>query len=355
MSTSRSHRVFGPLLDATLALAFLVLLGLGVWTLGPSWHGSWKLRSLAQGLRSPDPLVSYRAAEGLSKGGPDAVPYLVEAAKDQDSGVRLLAVSALGRVIPEPTSAIPTLADALRDPDTRVRLKAADALAQCGPEAAEAGDGLIAAFADPNEYPDVRFRAARAYWRLKGQACEPLVRALLDLVASPVYALPDRKDVVDVIHQTGGEPEAKAILALARLTTADDFRVRREVVECLGRFGTRAHPALQALENAQCDDDRIVRCLAALSLSEIEGWETGRARSMLEGLVDDPELPEPMRKPTRWTLEADLVGGSQNSHPVHRLREVLEAFRQAEARANRAEPPTNPSTAQRDETEPVEP
>jgi hypothetical protein len=87
------------------------------------------------------------------------------------------------------------------------------------------------------------------------------------------------------------------------------------------------------LERALGDDDRVVRCLAALALSEIEGSEKGRARTLLKGMVDDPALPLRMRKPVRWVIESKLVNGSEFSHPVRVVRNLVVELRQAEDNA----------------------
>jgi hypothetical protein len=84
------------------------------------------------------------------------------------------------------------------------------------------------------------------------------------------------------------------------------------------------------LERALGDNDRVVRCLAALALSEFEGWEKGRARSLLKRMVDDPALPPRMRKPVRWVIDSNLVNGSEFSQPVHVLRDLVVELRQAE-------------------------
>ena len=128
----------------------------------------------------------------------------------------------------------------------------------------------------------------------------------------------------------GGETEARALASLISLIADDAPAVRREAIECLERLGPRARAAIPALERALGDEDRVVRCLAALALSEIEGWEKGRARALLKGMVDDPALPPGMRKPVRWVIHSDLVNGSEFSQPVHVLRNLVADLRRAE-------------------------
>jgi HEAT repeat protein len=250
--------------------------------------------------------------------------------------------------MPAPKAAIPALVLGLRDSDSRVRRQAADALARFGPEAGKEGtDGLAEALAD--QVPDVRFRAARALSRIEGRGREPVVQVLLALAASPVATRPasvvssatplsdtrppDRFDVVEVIRRLGNETESHAVSALIPLTVAEDPSVRREAAECLGLFGPRARSAVPGLERALGDDDPVVRCLSALSLSEIEGWEKGRARTLLNELVDSPSLPPGSRQRVRWVVQSDLVGGSEFSQPVHTLRALVFEYRQTEKMA----------------------
>jgi HEAT repeat protein len=329
MSEGRRRGVFGPLLYGTLALACLVAGGLGLWRLWPSWRQSLEIRSDASELRDPSALVSGRAADKLSKAGPAAVPWLIDASRDRDARVRALAFSALGYTLPVPRATVWALIAGLRDEDPRARREAADALARIGPDAVMASGGLTEALSDRD--PGVRCRAARALWRIGRKASEPVPQALLSLVADPVVASPPvRIDAVEVIRAIGGETEAQAVSALLPLISARDPAVRREAIASLERFGPRAHLAIPALERALGDDDRVARCLAALALSEIEGWEKGRARSMLRGMVDDPLLPPRMQQQVRWVTQADLVNGSEFSQPVHTLRALVVELRQVE-------------------------
>ena len=118
----------------------------------------------------------------------------------------------------------------------------------------------------------------------------------------------------------------------------------------LGAFrASGAGAAIPALERALSDEDRVVRCLAALALSEIEGWEKGRARAVLKAIVDDPALSPGMRKPVRWVIHSQLVNGSEFSQPVHVLRSLVADLRQAEDRAKIGSP--RPSGAEATEPE----
>jgi HEAT repeat protein len=231
----------------------------------------------------------------------------------------------------------------LRDEDALARGEAADALGRLGTEAVSATEALAGALRD--EEPAVRLRAARALWRIGGTTSELAPPALLALVSRAEVTRPGvRLDAAVEIRKIGGETEAKAISSLAPLTAHEAPAFRREAIECLERFGPRARVAVPALERALGDDDRVVRCLAALALSEIEGWRKGRARTLLTGMVDDPALSTEMRKRVRWVVDSDLVNGSEYSQPVHVLRDVVAELRRAEAQVKPG--PAQPSVAE---------
>ena len=191
-------------------------------------------------------------------------------------------------------------------------------------------------------------RSARALWRIGGKTSELAPPALLSMVAQPtVTSPPVRLDATDVVSKMGGETEARALASLISLTADDAPAVRREAIEGLERFGPRARVAIPALERALSDEDRVVRCLAASALSEIEGWEKGRARALLKGMVDDPALSCGMRKPVRWVIDSALVNGSEFSQPVHVLRGLVADLRQAEGRVKMGSPqPSSPEATE---------
>lgn len=284
------------------------------------------MRTYALELKGPSPLFARRAAEKLARAGTVAVPWLTTAAKDPDARVRALAYSTLGDTRPASKTGIDVLIAGLSDGDARARREAADALGRLGPDAVTAADALTTALGDGD--PAVRLRSARALWRVGGQTSHRGAAALLDLVAQATVAGPRvRLDATDVIRQMSGEREARALASLVSLTANVDPAVRREVIECLERLGPRAQAAIPALERALHDDDLLVRCLAASALSEIEGWEKGRALGLLKTMVDDPALPPGMGKRVRWVLDSNLVNGSKLSQAVHVLRALIAELR----------------------------
>jgi hypothetical protein len=325
----RGRRIFGPLFYVVLTLACTLLVGLKLWDLWPSWQQYWESRALASDLRSPDVLVSWQGADQLAKAGSAGVPWLVDAMRDRDPGVRLLAVSALYRTMPLPKSAILELIDGLRDEDVRIRRLSADALGRIGPEAVSATDGLTGALSDPD--PIVRFRAARALIRVEGQASESARRALLAMLAEPVInQIPSLIVVAPVIRRLGPEAEAEIVAALVPLIDAKNPLIRRTAIAYLEELAPQSGAANPALNRSLHDADLMSRCLAALALSEIEGWQSGRARAMLQELEDHRSIPSAMQKQVHWVLTTNLVAGSEISQPVHTLRFVVDELRRAE-------------------------
>ena len=333
MTTRRKRRLFGPLTYGAIALACLVLLGLVIWDSWPSWRLGWEMRTRAEELRSPDPVVQLFAARRLTEAGPAGLPWLLAATRDRDVVVRLIAFSALGRTGPVPKPAIPAFIEGLRDPDARVRRTAADDLARFGPEAIEAVEALVTATRDVD--PVVRFRAARALGLIDGWSNGPALQTVLALLSDPIHTpRPVQIEAIPLIQRMGAEAEAKAVARFVPLIVADQVSTRRAIIESLEALGPPAHEAIPALERALGDQDLAVRCLAALALSEIEGWGAGRARALLVQLAKDPDLPPRLMRQVNFVVTADLVAGSEVSQPVHTLRAVVSAIRIAEQQSD---------------------
>jgi HEAT repeat protein len=79
-------------------------------------------------LEEPVPEVRRRAARALGHFGPEAVPALSQALRDDDVSVRIAAARALARMGPAAKEAVPVLMHALKDGNDTVRSEAAQAL-----------------------------------------------------------------------------------------------------------------------------------------------------------------------------------------------------------------------------------
>lgn len=168
----------------------------------------------------------------LEAPGREAVPVLTQAAGDDpDPSVRSACLLSLGRVAAA-DQAVAVLLQALQqDAEANVRGLAAVRLGRFGPAAAAAAPRLADALADGDE--SVRRKAADALAELGPAAVTPIIGKL----------------------------------------DAADVGVRRLAVFVLGKLGTHAKPALQALGNRLQDPDAEVKQLAELAIRRIEGTE----------------------------------------------------------------------------------
>src|SRR5690348_1173584 len=112
----------------------LALLGLALLVVGcgrAPLHGGKPASHWMERLEDPDPAVRRQAARSLAAlEAREAVPGLITALKDKDTGVRADAAEALWSIGPAAKDAVPDLIAALRDKAPEVRLNAAGALGE---------------------------------------------------------------------------------------------------------------------------------------------------------------------------------------------------------------------------------
>jgi HEAT repeat protein len=243
-------------------------------------------------LRSSLPAVRRQTAVRLGRiGDRSAVPALVEALKDPETGVRREAAKALGAI--KDARAVAALVEALGDRDTNVRLYAAYALGEIkDPKAAEA---LLRALRDPEWC--VRDQAA---WALREigdpKIVGPLAAALEDQKADVAH-------VVWLLRHVGG---AQTVKQLAALLKAPEVAVRMRAVHVLRELqnAEAVPPLVAALE----DRDPNVRRSAVEALQKARD---DRAKKPLEALVareDDPAVLEAAQEALfQMSCEKDLV------------------------------------------------
>jgi HEAT repeat protein len=131
--------------------------------------------SLACGLKSDNPCVSWASAFGLYELGRNAVPVLMRALHDHSTRVRREAVTTLGWIGPAARGAVDELTRALHDHAPRVRKAAAWALADIGPAARKSIPALVAVLRTKDQ--DVRDAAAAALGRItKSISASPRAR-----------------------------------------------------------------------------------------------------------------------------------------------------------------------------------
>jgi HEAT repeat protein len=187
---------------------------------------------LLRALKDPEADVRVKAIMGLSKLGPEVVPVLVEAIKDDEEEVSQAAAYALQVIKLEPEVRLGALRPFLKRPEAAVRQGIAGALARCGP-------GAVAPLLDllKDEAPGVRKQAVLS------------LQTLVSLQARTEQDPPAAKE---------------ALPGLEKALKDEDAPVRLAVVQALPRFGPGAAPLLLA---ALRDEDGKVRAYAAAALT----------------------------------------------------------------------------------------
>ena len=241
---------------------------------------SWLVGSLLLGSALVQPQQAHafvwpnapdRAAELLASSDPEqrelaiqqiralppalAKPLLLKALADEDSGVRVAAARAAGRLKwPEATDIV---ADWLVDPDVRVRLAACEAIRSA--PTAKAVTALGRVLSDSSE--EVRMAAVLALARATGEEAATLLLGHLDDPSPEV-----RAEVVAALGRLG---DRRAVLPLVgRIQDAVPL-VRKRVARALGEL---ADPkSVSALMLALSDGSSDVRVEAALALGRVGG------------------------------------------------------------------------------------
>ncbi|MBN1922573.1 MAG: HEAT repeat domain-containing protein [Anaerolineae bacterium] len=128
------------------------------------------LKQLAGTIKDGQPPFFFLAATALSKAGPSATPYLLEALTHPQHPVRQMAAMALGDI--RESSAIAALVEALNDPQEVVRQAAAFSLGKL--HAREAVEALLQHLSDDSEL--VRNAAVKALGLIGDARALPALR-----------------------------------------------------------------------------------------------------------------------------------------------------------------------------------
>ena len=212
----------------------------------------------------PAPHVQVAAIEAIGEiGGDRAVEILKPlAVAESDSG--RAAITVLGRT--QAPDVLDTLANALRSPTRDGRLAAVSALASWGGgDAVPSLQWSAAADSDP-AVVRAALSGLATIASADTPAARPAVRALLAHLSDPAR----RADTLAVL----GHLSPRAIPYLSEALIEDDPRVRRGVIEALGRL---SHPSASAcLQKALTDTDAIVRRDAIRALSRLGTRGLGR-------------------------------------------------------------------------------
>ncbi|MEW6567649.1 MAG: HEAT repeat domain-containing protein [Chloroflexota bacterium] len=196
----------------------------------------WGPRVLVAALGDERTGVHLGAVDRLGQMGPEVLPLLVEALKDEYWRVRAGAASAIASIGPAAKDAVPALIEALGDEHHWVREAAASALGSIGPEAKDAIQALIEALED--EDSEVRVAAASAL----------------------VEIAPGAKDALPVLIEALQD---------------EDWMVREHAAQTLGRMGLEAREAVPALIHLLQDETHWVATAAVEALRSISGEDFG--------------------------------------------------------------------------------
>ena len=219
-----------------------------------------------RGLKSKAPRIRTRGALGLAQIGPaarQALPALLQAARDEDLRVRASAAQALGSMGSAATEAVPALEDLLKDPSFPVRMYAVRALSQIGSPTKAAIPGLLWALQQPDS-SELRQAAAKALAGIGAEAKEA--------VAALVICLKD-----------------------------DERNVRIEAMRSLRVIGPQAHEAIPALLAALKDPDFDMRRMAAMALGKI-GRDADCVAALTVMLTEDREGNADLRTAAAYAI-----------------------------------------------------
>lgn len=237
---------------------------------------------------------------------PDAVPPLLELARDSSRWARETAARALGVVGATTEQAVPALAALLADEGPKVRYSALASLAQAGEEVVLALPELIAAL----DHVDAQQRAAVANLIALGgarsaTAVEALQRRLADPVANvrtwSAFAL-----------RSIGAPSLPALSAFERMVREEpDAKARLEAVRAIAALGSLAGGVSEPVAAACRDPDRDVQLWSLFALGEL-GVVSEATRAALQAALasGDAALADEAAKAAAKLGLGEAAGGA---------------------------------------------
>jgi len=243
--------------------------------LGPRALGA--VPDLIEALDDPDERVRGAAWGALRSVGPQVIPDLRKALKDNRPNVRAGAVGTLGQFQQEGKAAVPELIEALRDESVLVRRNAAWALGRIGP----ASKGAVLALADALKDPDRRKTSSEAcvsQWAalslgVLGPLAKPAIPALVDALKGDDLEL--RCLALSTLGRIGPEAKGAVPAILEAFETKDVANprlaplIRRAAISALGQIGDGAESVLSAIAEALHADDEETRSEAAKASKKI--------------------------------------------------------------------------------------
>lgn len=229
------------------------------------------LPAFGEFLSNESSAIRRLAVESLKRIGPDAVPYLLEASKNEDKLVRSDAVRALGSLVAETRTAVQALMSVLKGGDPSL-LPAATA-------------HLLKVDYDPLPVLVERFRRSdqrlgyfgRAFRKIGPKAVPRLAELLKD--ENPEV----RKRAVLALGWLG--PEEDTVLSLLTQAMQDqDDRVATLAIKTLSVLGL---PAVPVLSETLGDEDPSRRATAAIALEKLGPDAEAAIPALIETLKDE--------------------------------------------------------------------
>jgi HEAT repeat protein len=347
-----------------LGLAILILVviygGMALWPRIETYQG---MRALDRRVhdRSQPAEARARAAEMLAEYGPDAAPYMLEAARDAECRVREKAYAYLASLEPMTEEALVICLTALKeDGEPRARASAATSL---GSTAYVAGagapdrrrrilDSLVEAGSDRS--PIVRHAAVRAMIGANAVDIDPspwlqdsdrsvrlaaaeaifwlcpanIGRTVPTLQAMILQAGPDRPGEVmrplGLLFQADRSACRSLVPTFVSWLSHDDAEVRGRVVAWLAHLGPLARDATPALEAMLDRGTPASRTRAAFAIISIDPSGCDRAAAALLALLGDVAVHPRDRSLALPTFDAMF---KQRSVPARLRDETLKNLR----------------------------
>jgi HEAT repeat protein len=215
------------------------------------------LRKGLQSDRDEEQSVTLAALRDLAPAGVELLPDVVAVWKQDSGRLDTEATEVFYRLVPD---VLPALLDLLSHPHRAVRTKAAHLLAKHGPAATEP---LIRALARLDGEPRLAAVAVLEHSRRRARAAVPALRPLLKHGDERL-----RFAAALALWRIAGETKETLPIVLDALRRPD-VSDRRRAAEVLGEFA--AEGTAPALTLALWDDDKAVRCAAAVSLALVPG------------------------------------------------------------------------------------
>jgi HEAT repeat protein len=298
-----------------------------VWVLG--YLGDEATPALIEAIKNDQAdvrVVAIRAIIEMGEKGERAIPALVGALGDRDEDVRESAALALSRIGTKARSAASALKAALRDSDWTVRREAAGALARVGPEPGQAMPALESVVKD-DPRPEVRAAAASAIVSVARSASERS-RAVLDLIV----ALEDRdprvrKASASALGTFGPDATAAVGPLTAHLLKDPDRHARSWAADALGEIGPTARSAVPLLIAALKEPDPWLRRIAAEALGKIGSAREDVVSALIVALRDPADTAREGATGALVTLaeRSAEAGDTVAIGPLQRAQSALES------------------------------